>query len=82
MSPTDVEPRSDDAREGFMERRVSYSLEMDGRFYVVENVPARINVEAGEELFSPETIERLRRMIRDGETPVRFVETHVYQFAG
>lgn len=73
---------AEDSRDGFIERRVTYTLEMDGRFYLVENVPARVDVNTGEELFSPATVERLHRMLRDGETPVRFVETPVYQFAG
>jgi hypothetical protein len=72
----------DDSPDDFIERRITYTLEMDGRFYLVENVPARIDLRTGEELFSPETVEQLYRMIRDGETPVRFVETPVFQFAG
>jgi hypothetical protein len=64
------------------DRRVTYTLEMDGRFFVVENVPARVNVDTGEQLFSPQTVERLQRMIRDGGQPVRMMETPVYKFVG
>jgi YgiT-type zinc finger domain-containing protein len=65
-----------------VERRVTYTLEMDGRFFVVENVPARVDPETGEQLFAPQTVERLQEMIRGGEPPVRVIETPVYQFAG
>lgn len=73
---------AEDTQSAFVERRVTYTLQMDGRFYLVENVPARVDLETGEELFSPETVQRLHHMLRGGETPVRFVETPVYQFAG
>ena len=61
---------------------MTYSLEMDGRFFVVENVTARENPDTGEQLYSPQTVERLQRIIRGDERPVRVIETPVYQFAG
>jgi YgiT-type zinc finger domain-containing protein len=71
-----------DRPEVLVERRVTYTLEMNGRLFVVENVPARVNPDTGEQLFSPQTVERLQRMIRGDEQPVRVMETPVYQFAG
>jgi hypothetical protein len=35
-----------------VERRVTYTLEHEGKFYIVENVPARVNQETGDQ-FSP-----------------------------
>ncbi len=64
-----------------VERRVTYTLEMDGKLFVVENVPARVNPETGEQLFSPETVERLHEIIRGHEKPVRVVETPVFDYA-
>jgi hypothetical protein len=72
----------DDRHEMLVERRVTYSLEVNGRFVLVENVPARINLETGEQFFSPQTVEQLQRMILDGEKPVRVIDTPVYRFAG
>jgi len=46
----------------FEERKVTYTLEVDDRIIVVENVPARVNVETGEQLFSPDTVGRLQRL--------------------
>jgi YgiT-type zinc finger domain-containing protein len=70
-----------DGEETMVERRVTYTLETGGRFIIVENVPARVCVETGEQLFSPETVERLQRMIWEGETPKKIIETPVYEFA-
>ena len=32
-----------------------------GKFYIVENVPARVNEETGEQFFFPDTVERLQK---------------------
>ena len=69
------------AKETMVERKVTYALERDGRFVIVENVPARVCLETGEQFFSPETVERLQRMIWEGENPKRIIETPVYEFA-
>ena len=67
--------------ETFVEETVTYAAEIDGRFYLVENVPARVCVETGEQLFAPETVERLQRLLWSGEKPVRTVDTPVLDFA-
>jgi hypothetical protein len=67
--------------ETFVEQTVTYSLEMNGKFFLIENVPARINTQTGEQFFSPSTVERLQQIILSPNNPVRFVETLVYNFA-
>jgi hypothetical protein len=67
--------------ETFVEQTVTYSLEMNGKFFLIENVPARINTQTGEQFFSPSTVERLQQIILSSNNPVRFVETPVYNFA-
>ena len=66
--------------ETMTERRVTYTLEMDGRFFIIENVPARVCEETGEEFFSPDTVEKLHALVR-GQQPKRLIETPVYEFA-
>jgi YgiT-type zinc finger domain-containing protein len=44
--------------EKLVERRVRYTVEFEGKFYIVENVPARVNEETGEQFFSAATVER------------------------
>ena len=67
--------------ETLVDRRVTYHVEIDGRLFVIENVPARVNVETGENHFSPETVERLHKIIREQPSPVRTIQTPVYEFA-
>ena len=63
-----------------MEKKVTYYVEFEGRLFVIENVPARVNVETGENHFSPETVERLQRIVHEKGSPVRSIETPVYEF--
>ena len=67
--------------ETMRETKVTYTLEMDGKFFIIENVPARVCVETGEQFFSPETVERLRQTILGREKPKKTIETPVYEFA-
>ena len=67
--------------ETFVDETVTYVLEDNGRIIVVENVPARICVETGERLYSPETVERLQHVIWEQREPVRTLQTPVYEFA-
>jgi len=67
--------------EEFVEQQVTYTLFKDGRFYIIERVPARVNVETGEQFFSPQTVERLQRILREEQQPARFIQTPVFEFA-
>jgi hypothetical protein len=64
-----------------LEQTVTYSLEVNGKFFLIENVPARIDVETGEQFFSPSTVNRLQQIIFSQEEPVRFIQTPIYNFA-
>lgn len=70
------------AEEKLTERRVTYSLELDGKFYIVENVPARVNEETGEQYFSPETVENLHKKIRGNAKPKKTMKTPVFDYSG
>lgn len=70
-----------DREEKLVERRVTYTLEHQGKFYIVENVPARVNEETGEQFFSPATVERLQRTILGPSKPNRVIQTPVYEYA-
>ena len=65
----------------FVDMKVTYHIEVDGSLIVVENVPARVDLDTGEKLFSPRTVERLQKMIRKQSRPSRFIETPVYKFS-
>jgi len=68
-------------KEKLVERKVTYTLDMNGQLIVVENVPARVNVETGEQLFSPDTVERLQKMIWQQSKPKRMIQVPVYEYA-
>jgi hypothetical protein len=54
---------------------------MDGKFVIIENVPARVCEETGEQFFSPETVERLQKITWGREKPKKTIETPIYEFA-
>nr|VFK05745.1 MAG: YgiT-type zinc finger domain-containing protein [Candidatus Kentron sp. FM] len=67
-------------KETMLETEVTYTLAHDGKFFLVEHVPARVCRETGEQYFAPETVERIRSAI-EGQKPVRVIETPVYEYA-
>ena len=68
-------------QETFVEQKVTYTIQIDGKFVIVENVPARISLETGERFFSPETVERLQETAWGERKPDRVIETPVFEFA-
>ena len=46
-----------------IEKQVTYTLELNGEFFLVENVPARVDTKTGEQFFSPSTLEHLQQII-------------------
>lgn len=68
--------------EKLVEQFVTYTLLRDDQVFIVENVPARVNLETGEQFFSPETVEKLQTIIAERRKPKRLLQTPVYEFAG
>jgi hypothetical protein len=68
-------------KEILVEKRVTYTLLKDGQFFIVENVPARIDARTGEQFFSPQTVGHLQQIILKHNKPVRTIETPVFEFA-
>ena len=73
--------KANDWNETFVERKVTYSIEFDGKFILIENVPARVCLETGERFFSPETVERLQKTVWEQKEPKRVIATPVFEFA-
>ena len=72
----------DVSEETFVEQNVTYTLEIEGRFIIVEHVPARVSLKTGERYFSPQTAERLQHIVWEGKSPSRVIETPVFQYPG
>ncbi|WP_330203191.1 YgiT-type zinc finger protein [Cyanobacterium sp. Dongsha4] len=60
-------------QETFTNALVTYTLELEGKIYIFENVPARICQETGERLFSPETVEKIQQIIWDNKPPQKYI---------
>lgn len=67
--------------ETFVEQTVTYTLEVQGRFIIIEQVPARVSLQTGERFFSPETVERLQKIVWEQQVPNRVIETPVFEFS-
>ena len=73
---------SERPEETFVEQTVTYTLEVQGRFIIIEHVPARVSLQTGERFFSPETVERLQKIVWEQQVPSRVIETQVFEFPG
>jgi len=69
-------------KETMVDREVTYSLEANGKFFIIEHVPARVCLETGEEFFSPATVEQLQSVVWENRKPSRMIETPVFDYAG
>lgn len=67
--------------ERLAERKVTYTLDVEGQLFIIENVPARVNLETGEQLFSPDTVEKLQKLVLQRGQPVRMMQVPVYEYA-
>jgi HTH-type transcriptional regulator / antitoxin MqsA len=54
---------------------------IDGKYVLVEGIPASICARCGEVTFSRETTERIRRMVHGEAQPVRAVAMDVFAYA-
>lgn len=66
--------------ETFIDQEVTYTLEVYGRFIIIEHVPARVSLQTGERFFSPDTVEQLQAIVWDEKAPSRVIETPVFEF--
>ena len=68
------------SNENVINQKVTYTLEMDGKLIIIKNVPARVNLETGEQFFSPETVDRLQQIAWKGQQPIQTVTLPVYEY--
>ena len=63
-----------------VKKQVTYTLELNGEFFLIENVPARVDEETGEQFFSPSTVEHLQQIILKQTEPDQFAEVPVCKY--
>lgn len=68
-------------QEPLIKQKATYILEVEGKFMVIENVPARVNTETGERYFSPGVVERLQQTVWGEKESSRVIEMPVFEFA-
>ena len=56
-------------------------FKIDGEYVLVERIPADVCSRCGEQSFSLETAETVRRMVNKGAIPAKLIEMRVFQFA-
>ena len=68
---------------GSIETKKEYTSEIfqiDNKRVLVEHIPAMICIRCGEETFSCETTERIRRMVQCEAKPIKSVSMEVFTF--
>ena len=67
-------------RETMVDAKVTYTLSYDDKICIIENVPARVCEETGEQYFTPETVEHIQEIIRSKKKPDKVIEAPVYEY--
>ena len=68
---------TEDSREELVEE----VFRIDGKYVLVDRIPATVCARCGEESFSRETTERIRLMVHGRTRPARSVALKVFEFA-
>ena len=68
-------------KETMIETEVTYTLEHDGRFFLVEHVPERVCKETGDQYFAPETVRHIQDIVKLQKKPDKVIQTPVFEYA-
>ena len=64
-----------------VKREVTFTYEEDGKFLIIEHVPAEVCVRCGEKMYSPEVTDELLNLARKKTKPSGKIEVPIYEFA-
>lgn len=64
--------------ETYQEEYVNEVFNIDGKFYLVENIPSQVCTRCGEEVFTKDTTEKIRRMLHDKPKPDKSISLDVF----
>ncbi|MEI8133131.1 MAG: type II toxin-antitoxin system MqsA family antitoxin [Leptolinea sp.] len=62
------------------EEFVNDVFQIDGKPVLIENIPAQVCTRCGEEIFSKETTEKVRLLVRSNVKPVKSVKMDVFAY--
>ena len=68
-------------KETMIETDVTYTLEYDGKFHLIEHVPVCVCREKGELYLYTETVEKMQPILKGKKEPTKLIETPVYEYA-
>jgi len=61
--------------------KIVYSIYYNQSPIIIENVPADVCEQCGEQFFDPETVEMIQQVVWSSKTPKRTIATPVYDLA-
>lgn len=64
-------------------KRITYTQELDGAFYIVKDVPAQVCGQCGEQYLDPDTVDALQDLVEGGgqrSARQETIEVPVYRF--
>lgn len=64
----------------YQEEYVSEVFNINGKFYLVENIPSQVCTRCGEEIFSKETTENIRRLLHGDSKPQKSISVDVFSY--
>ena len=50
-----------------VQKKITYTQELEGKVYVVSDVPALVCSQCGEQYLSPDTVDKIQEVIEKGE---------------
>lgn len=65
----------------YQEKLVTYTIMFEGKFHIIEGVPAKECPKCGDRLYAPPIVEKIQTAIWSHKKPSRVVETPVIEFA-
>ena len=68
---------------GLENSRTEYTndiFNIEGKFYLIEDIPAKVCYRYGEEVFSAETTERIKLMLHSENKPARSISLDVFSY--
>lgn len=61
-----------------VKQKVTFSQEVDGVLKIVENVPAEVCKQCGDQLFDPKTVRTLEKILRTPTKPTKTIKVPVF----
>ena len=68
-------------KANYENKPVSITLNYQGKWIIVENVPALVCEQCGEQSFEPAVVDKMQHMIWNKKKPNRYIKTPIYDLS-